>query len=127
MPGKRDGRNFPYGVVNICSVDISLGESQIEGLQKSLVFLSPRYSQRMTSLEPFLKLKISGPCKWNEYQPQTHEKTHVYKVSKERLFFHPDPRPRHKRSLILSTVMDALFFSSLLFHYSLKCPALCGV
>lgn len=81
--GKRGGQKLQHRIVNIRSVDFSQSVSQIEGLQKSLVLVPPAYNQ----LKPLLKLKISGPCKWNQFQPQTHEKTQVYKVSKERFFF----------------------------------------
>lgn len=114
--GRRDGRDPQHGIVNGHSVEFSLGAPWTEGLQESSESVSPRYTQGKTSLEPFAKLKISGHA--------SGMKTRVYKVSKEKTFFHPEPRSRHKCFLMTSPWRWVHRVSGPFLRRSWTCPAL---
>lgn len=74
------------------------------------MFVSSRYPAGFDLFGIPLKLKISGPCQQNKFQPQTHEKTHIYTLSKGMAFFlHRGQAKMQILSYSLSLMVGAFF------------------
>lgn len=79
------------------------------------MFVSSRYPAGFDLFGISLKLKISGPCQQNKFQPQTHEKTHIYTLSKGMAFFLPRGQAKMQILSYSLSLMVGAFFP--LVHY----------
>lgn len=107
--GKRWLETSAWDCEHILSRNFLWVHSRLRISRKVYVFF--RYSPGFELFEIALKLKISGPCTQNEFQPQTHEKTRFYILLKVTAFFLPRGQIKTQMLSYYLSLMMGTFFS----------------